>query len=164
MTISRANIEESGEIAELLVETWRYAYKDILPAEVLEKLSVKKRTKSWRKHMKSGAEAYVLKKDAAIVGVVGLSSFRDTENEYRNYSEIPVLYVLPKYIGQGLGTRLLSHVEGIAAEGGAPGLALWVLEKNQPAVDFYRKNLFVFSGQSKNYHSGLKEHLYVKAF
>ena len=70
--------------------------------------------------------------------------------------------MLPKYTGQGLGTRLLSHVEDIAAERESPGLVLWVLEKNLPAIGFYRRYSFVFSGYSKKHNSGWVEHLYIK--
>ena len=48
------------------------------------------------------------------------------------------LYVMPEYRGTGLGRALLTSLAELAAERGYARLEWAVLDRNQPAIDFYR--------------------------
>ena len=48
------------------------------------------------------------------------------------------LYVRPHLRGQGYGKALLAELSRICVERGYPRLEWWVLDWNQPAIDFYR--------------------------
>jgi GNAT superfamily N-acetyltransferase len=48
------------------------------------------------------------------------------------------LYVRPHLRGQGMGKALLTELAHICVERGYPRLEWWVLDWNQPAIDFYR--------------------------
>jgi len=53
--------------------------------------------------------------------------------------EIYALYILPDYWRQGLGTQLLRAAAQGLAEKRHKSLCLWLLEKNDRAVSFYKK-------------------------
>ena len=49
------------------------------------------------------------------------------------------LFVKPEFRGHGLGKALLLHLAQIANARGCGRLEWWVLDWNQPAIDFYKK-------------------------
>ncbi len=48
------------------------------------------------------------------------------------------LYVSPEYRGAGVGRSLLAHLAKLAGERGCGRLEWWVLDWNEPAIDFYK--------------------------
>jgi GNAT superfamily N-acetyltransferase len=48
------------------------------------------------------------------------------------------LYVRPEFRGRGLGKDMLSHLARLAKERGCGRLEWWVLDRNEPAIGFYR--------------------------
>jgi len=48
------------------------------------------------------------------------------------------LYVRPEFRGRGLGKDMLSHLARLAKERGCSRLEWWVLDRNEPAIGFYR--------------------------
>ena len=65
-------------------------------------------------------------------------------NGDENRLSVSSLYFLPKFEGQGMGSRLLEAAEGYAAEKGLDELWIGVMVKNRRALDFYRKAGFQF--------------------
>lgn len=49
------------------------------------------------------------------------------------------LFVLPEHRGKGHGKKLLAHLARLALERGCGRLEWWVLDWNQPALDFYAR-------------------------
>ena len=162
MEISKASTDDSYQIGELLVETWRYAYTGIMQQSVLDELSVQRRSEGWMRVLEKNPEVYVLRNGASVSGVVQVCRFRGEIEPYRNFSEIPVLYLKPNFIGQGYGSMLLKYAHAQNTVSESEGVALWVLEKNTRAIDFYSKHGYTFSGESKAHSEELAEHLYVK--
>ena len=162
MEISKANIDDSDQIGSLLVETWKHAYKGIMQQSVLDNLSVEKRSEGWKRVLEKGPEVYVLRNGLEILGVVQICKFRGEIARYSGFSEIPVLYLKPKVIGQGFGSMLLSYAHERYTVLEAEGVVLWVLEKNTRAIDFYGKHGYSFTGEVKAHNTELMEHLYAK--
>lgn len=48
------------------------------------------------------------------------------------------LFVDPDYRGKGIGKSLIAHLAGICTDEELPRLAWWVLDWNQPSIDFYQ--------------------------
>lgn len=49
------------------------------------------------------------------------------------------LFVLPEYRGQGVGKAMLRHLAGIALERDCGRFEWWVLDWNEPSIEFYRR-------------------------
>jgi len=48
------------------------------------------------------------------------------------------LYVKPEARGQGIGTKMLAYLAALTRERGCGRLEWWVLDWNEPAIEFYR--------------------------
>ena len=163
MSIRKAEVSDSWNIANLLVRSWQFAYKGIMEDSLLEKLSVKQREIGWKNHLESGAEVYVKECDGKLIGIIEVSDFRDNNIAYQHYAEIPVIYLDPEYIGKGYGKKLFGYAENVIVKKGISQIAIWVLNKNISATNFYKKIGFVNSGTNKLHDkTGLTEDLYIK--
>lgn len=49
------------------------------------------------------------------------------------------LYIKPKVRGRGFGKKLLSYLAGLAIERDCGRLEWWVLDWNEPAIQFYKR-------------------------
>jgi N-acetylglutamate synthase-like GNAT family acetyltransferase len=77
---------------------------------------------------------YVLEENDKIVGVIAL------EARLRAIGVIGRLYVLPSLQRKGIGTALLSHVEGVAKREGLRETVVWTDPKAIWAVSFYKRH------------------------
>ena len=161
MIIRKATLSDVEYIAEILVRSWQFAYKGIMPDDLLKELSVDSRVAGWKKHLSDGGEAWVIEHAGVILGVLEFGSLRDKLINFEEYGEIYVIYLKPREIGKGLGAKLMTHALLNLRAQGFQNVGIWVLEKNTRAIDFYKRFSFLFSGVSKQYPStGLIEHLY----
>ena len=77
---------------------------------------------------------------------IGTASFcKSRFAEYAEYGEIVSIYLLPKYIGKGYGSKLLSTAIGELRKS-YNDIFLWVLDDNKRAKKFYEKNSWICSG------------------
>jgi len=161
MKIRKATIVDAQDIAKVLLDSWRFAYKGIMSDALLCDLSVSSCAESWEKLISSGAEAWVMERQREIIGVSEFGKFRDKLPEFEGYGEINVIYLKSSEIGKGFGAGLMSHALENLKEQGFDKVGVWVLEKNTLAIDFYKRFGFSYSGVSKKHPStGLVEQLY----
>lgn len=161
--ITRAGADDAAAIAHILVKSRQVAYRGIMTDALLDNISVKQREESWRQHLKSAGEAYLLRSSNTAIGVIEISDFRDAIPEFFGWGEIPVIYLLPEYYGLGLGGGLMQFALALLAQRGRENVGIWVLEKNMRAIGFYQKYGFVRSEHSKVHKpTGLVEILLIK--
>ena len=91
MEIRKATPDDSELVAKVLVESWRHAYKGIIPINILDNLSVEKKSVVWSNHLSTGGEAYVLIESKSIIGVIEISRFREKIIRFKQYAEISVI-------------------------------------------------------------------------
>jgi ribosomal protein S18 acetylase RimI-like enzyme len=162
--IIRANENDSETIARILIASWRLAYKNIMPDDLLDNLSVDQRKSRWEHHFCNGGEAYLLWDESSICGLVEVCQFRDKIDGFTSYGEIPVLYLMPDKIGCGFGSMLMKFALSLLAGRRMGNVGIWVLEKNTRAINFYEKHGFLFSGHTKTHGpTGLVEWLMIRA-
>ena len=125
------------------MDTWRAAYRGIVPAAYLENLSYEESERLWRDRLADqNGEGCVFVAEGER-GVVGFASgsprraFSKGLEEYRGVLE--TIYVLPAGQGSGAGGRLLGAVAGHFVENGVNSMVLWVFEENRPARGFYER-------------------------
>ena len=144
MSVRLAMLEDAPAIARIQVETWRVAYRDILPNEMLAALSIEKRTERWRTWMKTPDTHLYVAEDGAIVGFAHVGPSRDEGAE--NTHEIYAIYIDVAHWRKGHGRALLRACIDDAC---GKKITLWVIEKNAPARAFYEATGFAFDGAKK---------------
>ena len=130
--IRRATVDDSNVIACIHDATWRFAYADLAPDFVKEKLSLSHRFAQWKQSLSnppSGSQLLLAFVDKKALGFVCF--------EITDFGKIQSLYVDPGSQGQGLGRALLqaSFTEIVAA--GCASAELAVVVGNDKALGFY---------------------------
>ncbi|MDW5441484.1 GNAT family N-acetyltransferase [Polaromonas sp. SM01] len=137
MRIEQATPEDCRAIAEVHVLSWQHAYKDILPAEYLDALSITSREAMWRESFFSGQPQLLVAKDnGTVVGFVAFGPSRD-EGAQPLCAEVWAIYLTPSIWSQGAGRLLwLTAWERLLAQG-FKIVSLWVIVGNERAIRFY---------------------------
>lgn len=139
-TIRDATAADARAIAELTVAGWRAAYRQILPDDYLDGLSVDARETGWRAFLEAsdgaGTAAWIAMRDGRAVGFASGGPPRD-DDAPPDAREVFAIYVDPRAWRTGAGRLLLGRAADWAAQQGARQMLLWVLERNDPARAFY---------------------------
>jgi GNAT superfamily N-acetyltransferase len=126
-------------ISVVHVDTWRAAYRGIVPDAHLDGLSYEESERLWRDAITSGDGRVFVAEDGG--GVFGFASGGPRERfsrELREYEgELQTVYVLPSRKGTGAGRRLVGAVARHLADQGVHSMLLWVFTENRPARRFY---------------------------
>lgn len=138
-------------VSRIYAESWRHAYKGIVPQCFLDGIS----ERSWVKNLdREGIFHLVAVEDGKLIGT---SSYCKSRFEmYAEYGEIISIYFLPEYIGKGHGKKLLAAAVEKLSEMGFRDIFLWVLEENHNARAFYEHCGFFPSGEKMTSEIGEK--------
>ena len=119
-------------ISRIYEESWRYAYRGIIPQSYLDAIPEGR----WVKNFDiPGWHTMVCIENGEYIGT---SSFCKSRFEkYPDDGEVISIYFLPDYIRKGYGTRLQEAVMGELKKRGFRKVFLWVLEENSSARQFY---------------------------
>ena len=121
--------------------SWKYAYRDILPREYLERIPAGQ----WVSGLDiSGRTHLVMLDGGRYVGAACCCASRFPE--FPRWGEVVSLYLLPECMGKGYGRPLLEAAVSELAGRGYRDVFLWVLEENRRARAFYERAGFRFSG------------------
>lgn len=126
--------DDARALAEVHVSAWQHAYSDDFPAAFLSSLDVDRRTEWFRSRIVRGSGLLVAE---AGEGVVGFCLFGESTEP--GWGEVFAIYVHPDRWGDGHGHQLLEAAEEELRLLGFDRLLLWVLESNERARDFYRR-------------------------
>lgn len=144
--------DDKFAISRIYEESWKFAYKDIMPQDYLESIPAGR----WIPNLdKEGMNTLVLLEDGMFVGTSSYCKSRFSD--FSNFGEIVSIYVLPQYIGKGYGKKLLDAVVEELAQLGFRDIFLWVLEDNLRARKFYEKAGFTPSDNYLDDNIGGKE-------
>ena len=153
--IREAKVEDAARIAEIEVNSSRYAYKNIVSDECLFKdLSVESRVPVYEYWISQKRfELYVNEDpDTGIIkGMMGIGMCEDEDMD--NAFELHFIYVDPDYVRAGTGTEMLKFFEQKGSEKGCSEYVIWVLEENGMGRNFYEKH---------NYHSDGKDKIFKR--
>ena len=137
--IRPAEPADAHQIAEVHVRGWQWGYRDLLPADVLDSLSVERREQGWVEilsSLPSGATVFVALEADRIVGFAGVGPSRD-DDAPEAAGELSSLYIEEEVAGTGAGRALMDAAITFARSSGYRELTLWVLERNARARRFY---------------------------
>ena len=140
MNIRIAKVDDVAAIAKVHVETWRTAYKDVLPSDFLAELSYEQREGLWRNLVTDpsyGRFVYVAEGEhGQIIGFASGGPERSGKTPY--VSELDAIYLLLPYQRRAIGSRLAVILVNRLIQEGLASLLVWVLAAN-PARKFYER-------------------------
>ena len=163
--IRGATIGDAARIAEIDVNSCRYAYKGIVSDECLFKdLSVESRIPSVERWINEKYfEIYVYEDPdtGMIKGMMGIGECGDEDK--KGAFELHFIYVDPEFVRAGIGSEMLKLFEDKGREKGFSEFVVWVLEENRMGRNFYEKNGYHAEGKDKIFKRWNKREIrYVK--
>ena len=166
MKLRRATPDDAAAIARVHIDSWRAAYRGLVPGSCLQKLDHGGRAQRLRESLAEGKEEiYVAEQAREVIGFAALGPCRDPGVGKKATGEIRAIYVDPRHWRKGAGTVLCRHAEGTLRARGCVQVVLWVFEVNEGARRFYEAMGFRTDGSSKMLDPGapLKAVRYRKA-
>ncbi|MCQ4924548.1 GNAT family N-acetyltransferase [Tissierella carlieri] len=149
--IRRARIEDAESLANIIVESWRSAYIDIIPKdEIVRFLDKERRQKQFEKFIQDDEIILLGTCDDIPSGLVFAN--KDNDEGLERCGAIYSIYLLEEYWGKGLATKLMDEIINILKKEGCKRASLWVFESNIRARTFYEKHGFIFDGTKKYSH------------
>jgi len=139
MIIREAELTDAGRIARVHVDTWRSAYRGIVPDARLDRLSYERAADIARQMIGNGLSTsfiLVAEADDEIVGFASAGPVRDTEAA--ETGELYAIYIVHSHQRRGIGHLLVKAVVRRLLAQGMRSLLVWVLRDN-PARGFYAR-------------------------
>jgi len=163
--IRKAIISDSSRIAEIIVNSSRYAYKTFLSEEILyTKLIVEERIEAVKRWIINNENYIFVYEDditQSIKGMMGIDKCYDEDKQ--DAFELHILYVEPEFSREGIGTELIEYFENTGKKNKKNELVVWVLEDNKIGISFYKKKGFLDDGKIKIFERYNKtERRYIK--
>ncbi|SLN31592.1 Acetyltransferase (GNAT) family protein [Aquimixticola soesokkakensis] len=141
--IRSATPSDAQSIAEVQVASWQTTYARLLPRALIEAMTTGDRAQAWTKILTTFDEGglgagYLCEAAGKPVGFATMGPQRDSELEALGFSaELTSIYLLEDMQRQGIGRVMMAQLAQAAKARGHDSLAVWVIEGNQVARDFY---------------------------
>lgn len=146
MKIIEVNDSHADIVGKVHSTAWKDAYKDIFSAEYINQDTPEKRKQECTGALeKKGSRYYLILVQNVAIGIIKISF------EPKNMCEIESIYFLKEYRENGYGTKAINFVK---KEYSNCKIILWVLEQNDSAIRFYKKNGFKFTTQKRIVNRG----------
>jgi GNAT superfamily N-acetyltransferase len=147
--VRRAEPADAAEIARIQVATWRSAYTEILPAEVLLGLDEEAAAKLWRDTIEHGpAVVFVAMEGKWAVGFGVAGPAPEVESadavgtppaDAASVALMSTLLVEPRWGRRGHGGRLLAAAAETMRDAGATRGICWVPVADNASLAFFRR-------------------------
>lgn len=136
--VRQAGVEDAAAIARVHVDTWRTAYRGLLPNDYLAALDEAGYEVRWRRTLTDGVgRVYVAEEGRQIVGFASGGPERAGEDGFNG--ELYAIYVLQHAQACGHGRRLVQAVAQGLRDTALPNMIVWVLRDNDSARHFYER-------------------------
>jgi GNAT superfamily N-acetyltransferase len=138
ITIRPATAADAREIAQVRIDTWRTAYRGLVPDAYLAAMDVEQSVALWERVLAAAgdkASVFVAEHDGEIVGFAAAN--RVEEPKHGLDAELSAAYVRHAFQRTGIGRRLVDAVARAQRAKGASGLIVWAIAGNTPARAFY---------------------------
>ena len=138
MLVRAATAADADAIGRVQVETWRAAYRGLMPDEAIARFDVAARQQMWREGLarepRTGSATFVAEVDGEVVGFASVGACRDDEDA----GELYAIYLHPSCWDRGIGRALLERAEESLRSSGFTRALLWVMEGNERGERFYQ--------------------------
>ena len=157
--IRRGTADDAPAIASVRVDTWRSAYRGLLPAALLEGLDTVTVAASWRRGLDAidpTRVAYVAEVAGTVVGFASGGRARGTGSTYAG--EVYALYVRDAHQRKGIGRALLRVAVGELVRRGLTPIVIWTLFDNPASRGFYGSLGGAVIGEKREPYEGYELH------
>lgn len=147
--VRAASPDDAAEIARIQLTTWRTAYAQLLPAEVLDAVDHGDTERGWRETITGGpASVWIATEGSWLVGFCAagpapVDEVRAADGtappDANNVGFVSTLLVEPRWGRRGHGGRLLATAARSLAAGGAGRGTTWVPEADSASMAFFRR-------------------------
>ncbi len=129
------------EVRKLALKAWKFAYKDIYKEKtILKSVSKYYSDENFARNfeqIKKGNSKFILVIESKKI--IGYAHVCKNKRRW----EVIRIYVNPKFIRKGIGTKLLQKVEVFLRKKNVKSYTIYPHVKNKIAVNFYKKYGFV---------------------
>lgn len=154
--IRYAEVSDAKILGEIQSQSWRAAYKGIVPEEVLEAFTPEVRREKFEGYLAAGTSLNALALcGGEAAGWVCFEKCRD-EDAPASRGEIWGIYLKPEFWRRGIGAALMQWTIDELKRMGYMSASLWALEDNARARAFYENCGFKFDGTKKEIEIGKK--------
>lgn len=163
-SVRPAEPRDAAEIARIQLDTWRAAYADLLPAEVLAGLDADEAELTWRQTIEQGpAQVFVATEGDWLVGFCAAGPAPEDETasadgtpakDSATVALVSTVLVEPRWGRRGHGGRLLAEAgRAVLAAGSTRGIA-WVPELDKATLGFFKRAGWVADGTVRTLDAG----------
>ncbi|MGI5894582.1 MAG: GNAT family N-acetyltransferase [Candidatus Merdivicinus sp.] len=143
MIVRPAKLEDAAAIGKIYCESWKTAYRGIVPQDYLDSLTPDDRKINPANYLVLESE------DGTVFGLANIGASRDKERP--DLGELRAIYLLPEFWRKGAGTALFQAAETKLRQMGFSRYFLWVLTENTRARRFYEKMGMHLSGKEQSF-------------
>ncbi len=156
IAILPASEADARIITETSVASHRSAYKDIIPAKILDSLDASD-PGSWIDTIRKFPDNVLIARDETgqILGFSCAGPIVHPEKNAGFEGQIYGLHVKPGFNGQGIGSLLLAASLHSMKLRGLSSAIVWTFKANMPAINFYSKHGATFIKESPMDYRGL---------
>lgn len=135
--IRQKELKDCEDWINVNVSSWNDNLKGIVSDKLLEKISANKeeRIKKEKEKFKQDDNHYVLEENNKIIGILKIK--KSDRNDFKEYGEVQVLYLLSSAKGKGYGKALIEVAFSKLKEKGFDKVVIGCLDGN-PSNDFYK--------------------------
>jgi GNAT superfamily N-acetyltransferase len=159
VSVRPARPADGAHIARVQLVTWRTAYRDLLPAALLDGWDEAAATAAWTAAAAAGPDRGLL---VALESdtVVGFAAYAPpeaddgTDEDEGPVTEIATLLVEPRWGRRGHGSRLLAAVADLATAAGVRTLRAWLPEADGASARFYESAGWAPDGWARTLDTG----------
>lgn len=161
VNIRKVKKGDENILACIQTESWKEAFKDILPAELLLKCTEKEHAVAMYKRLleEYKGNGYILELDGEPHCIAWWDETR--EKDMPEYAELICIHSLKDNWHKGYGSMMMERVLCDVRAAGYSKIMLWVFDNNMRAIKFYEAHGFNASGQKKP-ALGAVEEMYVR--
>lgn len=134
---------DAGEIARVQVATWQHGYASILPAAVLEQVTVETALTAWTDALQAPPtprhRVLVAQEQDNIVGFTALAPADDLQRDEPDQQSTVVvgpILVEPRWARRGHGSRLMAAAVDLARADGMTRAVSWIPEADTVSREF----------------------------
>ena len=147
--IRRMKPEDAEAVTDVLIDTWKTAYRGIVSDDVLDhqdrEMLIDRRKRQYKDYIVAEANGRVV----GYCWYVNDNSFSEELSDID--CEIVAIYVLPETERKGVGRKMFSYAVEDLKKQGRTKMVIWCLKDNSTGREFYQKMGGTIIGEHKTH-------------